>query len=205
MIFVYFHGAFGYPTENWSPYLRDNLYELGHTYLAPEFPCDDFDEVTDGGPETPNKHQRLDNWIQSFDKFYENELGKVTDKLCFIGHSLAPLFILHVLSNYPIFLDCAIFVSPFLRSLKNEKYWQFDHVNKTFYKTDFKFDELRDLIDISYVLYGDDDPYVPRELFLEFVEKVGGSKIEIRGGRHLGSNFEDAFPLLLELCKSRIC
>src|SRR5581483_9179669 len=157
MLFVIFHGSFGIPDGNWFPQLRENLEALGQQVIIPHFP-------------TP-KNQSLTSWLSVFDDLKKEFKNK---KLCFIGHSLGPLFILHAVEKYNFQLDSAIFVSPFLGILHNK---QFDSVNTTFYRDDFNFEKLKKLIPISYTLYSNDDPYVPATYSKEFAEKLGSSPL----------------------------
>jgi len=105
--------------------------------------------------------------------------------------------------KFNIKLDSAIFVSPFFQLSKD--LWDFDLVNRSFYKTDFDFAKLQKLIPVSYVIYGSDDPYVKKEYILEFGNKMKSSFIEVKGGKHLNAEFKFlSLPLVFELCKSRL-
>ena len=109
-----------------------------------------------------------------------------------------------MVNKFNIKLDSAIFVSPFLSDIHG-KVWQINLVNKTFYKTSFDFEKLRQLIPVSYVLYSDTDPYVKKKYFLEFAKKMKSSIITIKNGGHLNSQAGFVnFSLVLELCKTRL-
>jgi len=201
MKFIIFHGSFGNPEENWFPQLKEQLELLGQEVVIPTFPCEDWDELTKDGQSAPPKHQSLHSWFKAFDEVYKTL--KKDEKLCFIGHSLGPLFILHVVEKYHIQLDSAIFVSPFLSKLN--KLWQFDHVNATFYKTDFVAALLLKLIPVSYVLYSENDPYVDNSQPKKFAEILGSSSILVKKAGHLNASVNlNEFPLVYELCKSRL-
>lgn len=203
MKFVLFHGAFGSPEKNWFPDVKDKLISLGQEVIVPRFPVEDWSEITRLGTRTPLAHQTLQNWMNVFIPIAKT--FKKEDRLCFIGHSIAPVFILHVVSTFHIQLDSAFFVCPFMTWLKSEKFWQFDFVNAGFYKTDFDFQTLRKLIPISYVLRSDNDPYVPIERCNEFVHNLGSKEIVIHNGAHLNDETGwTSFPLLVDLCKQRI-
>ena len=74
-----------------------------------------------------------------------------------------------------------------------------------FLKSDFDFNKLKKLMPLSYVVYGDNDPYVKRKHFEEFGTKMGSSFIEVKGGGHLNAEFKFYnFPLVFELCKTRL-
>lgn len=201
MQFVIIHGAFGAPDENWFPELGEKLVSLGQKVVIPQFPVDDWDTITNQGATIPSKNQTLDNWLKTFEKVL-TEFNQ-NDKLCFIGHSLAPLFILHALEKFEIQLDSAIFVSPFLEKLQTD--WQIDLVNASFYKTDFDFGYLKRRIPISYVLYSDNDPYVDKKYSLDFAKKLDSSPVQVLSAGHMNSEVNlNEFPLVLELCKSRL-
>ena len=200
MKFIIFHGAFGSPEGNWFPELKEKLELLGQEVIVPRFSVEDWQEVSKVGKGFRPKHQSIENWLRAFKE--ARKRIKLNEKLCFIGHSLGCLFILHAVEKYGIKLDCAIFVSPFLKPLGK---WQFDIVNDTFYREDFDFGKLQKLIPLSYVLYSNDDPYVSTRHFVEFAGKMRSATIPIRRAGHLNSevNF-NKFPLVYELCKSRL-
>lgn len=204
MKFIIIHGSFGHPGENWFPYLKQELENLDQEVIVPKFPVEDWQEITNQGQEKArDKNQNLNNWLQIFENEVIPEIN-TTDQICMIGHSLGPLFILHITEKFEINLDSAIFASPFLSSL-DEKLWQIELVNSSFYKTDFDFEKLKKQIPTSYVLYADNDPYIPQKSFKEFAQKLNSSTIKIKSGGHLN---EEAgykkFPLVLELCKTRL-
>ncbi len=205
MIFVIFHGSFGSPEGNWFPQLKSSLESFGQKVFIPEFPVDNWDKITElGVSKAVVKNQNLENWLNAFDSFWKT-LPK-NQKICFIGHSLGCVFILHILEKYKIKLDCAIFVSPFLDiPMTPDKSWQIDLVNKTFYKTNFDFDRIKNQINSSYSLYSDNDPYVDRDTSIDFATKLNSSAIMVRGAVHMNKTAGlSEFPLVLELCKTRI-
>ncbi|HLE07093.1 MAG TPA: alpha/beta hydrolase [archaeon] len=200
MKFVIFHGAYGNPEKNWFPELKERLEMFGQEVIAPKFPVEDWNEVSKAGHDFNPRNQTLESWMKVFDKVKSD--FKKGEKLCFIGHSMSPVFILRVVEKYDLKLDSAIFVSPFLGPLGNPR---FDVVNKSFYKTDFDFEKLRKLVPVSYVLYSENDPYVHEKNSKEFAEKMHSSVIFVRKAGHMNSEVNlNEFPLVLELCKSRL-
>lgn len=200
MKFIIIHGAYGSSEGNWLPELKEKLEALGQEVIVPQLPIENWGEIVKAGPKVKPKNQTLENWFASFEKI-AHRIRK-NERVCFVGHSLGPLFILHVVNKYGLRLDSAIFVSPFLGKLND---WRFDVVNDTFYKKDFDFKKLRNLIPISYVLYSDNDPYVDKKYFLEFARKLHSSVIQVRRAGHM--NYEvnlNEFPLVYEICKSRL-
>jgi len=189
MIFVIFHGAGGNPEGNWFPELKEKLEALGQKVIIPKFP-------------TP-KNQNLNNWLAVFDPIYKS--FKKNKKLCFIGHSLGPVFIWHLVSRYNLRLDSAIFVSPFFHALSSDPNNTYDKLNKTFYKEDFDFKNLKRNIPVSYTLYSDNDPYVKSNYSIEFAKKINSSLLIVKGAGHMNSEVNlNKFSLVFELCKTRI-
>lgn len=201
MKFVLFHGAFGSPGSNWLPELKEDLESLNQVVVAPAFPVDTWDHVTQLGKNAPSLKQNLKNWMAEFDKVYKT--FRKGEPLCFVGHSLGPVFILHIVEKYHIKLDSAIFVCPFLERLG--KSWQIDNVNESFYKTDFDFKELRKFIPVSYVVYSSNDPYVEQRFSKKFGEALDSSMILLKRGGHLNDEVHlSEFPLVRDLCYSRL-
>ena len=203
MKFVIFHGSFGSTEGNWFPYLKKQLELLNQEVISLQFPVEDYDQITKTGEKKAvAKNQNLANWLNFFQK---NILKKIKNdkRIVFIGHSSAPVFILQAVDKFNLKLDCAIFVSPFLGADKD--IWQYELVNRSFFNKDFDFARLKKLIPVSYVIYGDNDPYVKRKYIDEFGVKMGSSFIEIKGGGHLNAEFKFySFPLVFELCKTRL-
>ncbi len=200
MKFILFHGAFGSPESNWLPELKDKLESLGQEVIVPEFPIDEWSYIEKQGEHGTSKNQTLERWFAVFEPIAKS--FALNEKLCFIGHSLGPVFILHIVEKFQLHLDSAIFVSPFMDKLDQ---WQFNVANETFYKTNFDFEALKKLIPVSYVLYSDDDPYVSKQHSILFGKALDSSLVLVKRAGHMNSevNLND-FPLVLDLCISRL-
>jgi predicted alpha/beta hydrolase family esterase len=165
---------------------------------------ENWDEVTKTGLKFKPQKQTLNKWINLFKSKVMPQIKK-DEKLCFIGHSLGPVFILHLVDQIDLHLDSAIFISPFLGKLGNKKFWQIDVVNNTFYKTDFNFKRLQKLIPVSYVLYSDNDPYVHEKNSLQFAKALNSSQIYVKKAGHMNSEVNlNEFPLVFDLCTTRL-
>lgn len=194
------HGSYGSPEENWFRWLEQELLSQNQEVVLEQFPVDDWDRISDLGREKANQeptNQTLTSW-ESY--FVSNILPIIKgESINVIAHSVAPIFILHMLAKHTSFrIEKAVFVAPFFNIPDREAIWQFYPVNKTFYHSEFDFEFLKSRIRTSFVVYGDNDPYVPQEQFTLFAEKLNASKIEITQGRHCGSNFKE-FPELIPL------
>lgn len=202
MKFVIFHGAYGNAKGNWFPWLKTELIKLKQEVILEQFPVEDWNEVEKTGPKFVPTNQTLDNWYKFFEKVIMPRI-KPDDKLCFVGHSLGPQFILHAVDRFNLHLDSAIFVMPFGRLLKPE-HWKFNVVNSSFMPARFNYSELKKHIPLSYALYTDNDLYVQPELSRQFASQMKSNEICVRGGRHINGPFFTKQNLVLELCKSRL-
>lgn len=201
MNFILLHGSFNSYNqlkEYWFPKLQKYCILLGHKVYLPHLPTISWDEVTQIGVDSKLAKQSLDIWLDEIKKYTQYFKDKET---VFVCHSTGPLFALHLLTNYSLILDSAIFVCPFLTKL-SKPVWQVNKVNETYYKSDFDFKRLKKQIPLSYVLYGIDDPYVDTEQSLQFAAKLSSNIIPVKGGEHL-NKLQNA-DLIIELCKTRI-
>jgi predicted alpha/beta hydrolase family esterase len=193
------HGSYGSPDSNWFRYLESELIQRNHDVILQQFPVDSWDTVEKIGPNalaTYKPIESLASWEAYFKKCIVPRIeGK---SIGFIGHSIAPIFMLHMLTKYNFQLNKAIFVAPFFSIPDSPTVWQFYPVNKTFYSYDFNFEKIREKITESHVVYGDNDPYVPSGEPPLFSQKLHSKVHVVQNGLHCGSNFHQ-FPLLLTL------
>lgn len=177
------HGSFGYPTENWFPWMKGELENLGCQVFAPQFPT--------------SSAQTLENWLKTFEG-YRQYLNK---DAIFIGHSLGPAFILSVLEKIDQPVKAAFFVSGFLGKINNPLY---DRVNETFMKK-FDWKKLKQNCGKFYVFHSDNDPYVPLRKAKELAKNLGIQIILVKGGGHLNEKAGYLkFELLLEKVKKEL-
>jgi len=203
MQLVIFHGSFTNVHTHWFPGFLQEMTQLGHNVLVPQFPVNSFDDVMPATDADFTPKQSLSSWLNTF----ENEvLPNLEKNTLWIGHSLGNLFMLHVLEKHPeIALVGAIFVVPFYKEVNKglPHPYQFDVVNNTFYRDSFDFPKLIPQLNFSYTLYSLNDPYVPNTDSLDFAYQLDSTVIPIKNGKHLGSHLEK-FPLVEELAKSMI-
>lgn len=197
------HGSYGSPEENWFRWLEKKLKSLGHEVILEQFPVDSWDEIEKIGEDKISSYQAIQT-LSSWEQYFVDQiLPKIKDEeVGFIGHSIAPVFMLHMLNKYDFKLKQAIFVSPFFNIPDAPSVWQFYPVNKTFYSYEFNFDKIKSQIGKSYVVYGDNDPYVPATEPPLFAEKLGAEIHVVPGGGHCGSVFRE-FPLLMQMINDK--
>lgn len=184
----------------WFTWLINQLQAQGNQVISPQFPTEDWSDINqlqlDQAPDFKSK-QSLSSWEHVF---VEEVIPQIKDEpFIFIGHSIAPVFILHMLQKYSFKLAGAIFVAPFFVIPDRPDIWQFYLANKTFYTYNFDFAKIKSqILGKTYVVYGDNDPYVPPTESPLFADKLGSELVTVKDGRHCGSNYQE-FSLVLDL------
>lgn len=196
------HGSYGSPEENWFRWLEKELVSLGHKVILEQFPVDDWDVVTKVGADKIEEYSPVQSLTVWQDTFVDRILPKIqAEPSVFVGHSSAPIFMLHMLQKNDFKLAGAIFVAPFFDIPDRPEIWRFYPANKTFYNYDFDFTKIKSQLGKSYVVYGDDDPYVPSSEPPLFAAKLDSEESVVNGGGHCGGIFKE-FPLVLDLALS---
>lgn len=194
------HGSYSAPSHGWFRWLESELIMLGRDVIIEKFPGEDWQAVTKAAEQDPAGYrpaQSLESW-EAF--FVESVLPRIQgDEIDIVLHSLAPVFMLHMFEKYEFLVRTAVFVSPFFDLGKTV--WQFDLVNGTFYRSEFDFARIRSRIGASFVLYGDNDPFVKPEQPRSFARELGSSVIAVHGGGHCMDDKFKTFPLVLDLLK----
>jgi len=203
MKYLIMHGSYGSPEENWFRWLEKELKALGHEVILEQFPVDDWNEIEKVGSENISTYTPVESLTSWESYFVEHILPQIKgQEIGFVGHSIAPIFLLHMLAKYDIKIRTAVFVSPFFNISDAPNVWQFYPVNKTFYSYAFDFEKIKSKIGKSFVVYGDNDPYVPATEPPLFAEQLGSEIHIVPGGRHCGSNFKE-LPLLMDILKDK--
>jgi len=175
---VIIHGSYGKPEENWFPWLAEEVRKLGHDAAVPAFPTPDG--------------QNLENWLAAFG----DQVGTVSSDMVFVGHSLAPGFILNLLENSERAVKGTFLVSGFLGKLGLE---DFDPINESFVCREFDWERIRANAGDVHVYNSDDDPYVPLAKGEELARNLGVELTVVKGGGHINASAGfKTFPLLLE-------
>jgi predicted alpha/beta hydrolase family esterase len=156
-----FHGSYGNPEENWFPWLKKELEEMGFKVYVPQFP-------------TP-KGQNLENWTNVFEEYEKYADGNTI----FIGHSMGATFILNLLENRKA--RAAFLVSGFLGSLNNK---EFDDLSRSFVEREFDWTKIKKNCKKFFVFHSDNDPYVPVEKAKELKKKLSAKLIIIKDAGH---------------------
>ncbi len=163
-IFI-FHGAYGYPQENWFPWLQQKIIASSRMCYVPAFP-------------TP-ENQHLEGW---FEAFQQNDAYAITSQTILIGHSLGAVFLLRLLERYHIEVKTSILVGAFLGKIGIEK---FDSINESFFQQSFDWARIKSRSKQIICYDGNDDPYVSPVMFDFIADQLGAVKVIISQGGHL--------------------
>lgn len=199
MHYLILHGTFGTNQGNWFPWLKAKLEEQKHTVTLPQFPIEDYEDMTAKGQPYECNQQNLANWLSYFEI---NVLPIITEaskhnELVVIAHSSAPLFCLHLIQKFSIKIKTAIFVAPFFELTTG--YWQYDQINGDFASANFDLQLIKNHIDQSYVYLSENDPYVPYKTAQKFARALGSKELLIKDAGHFNASFGyTSFPKLLE-------
>ena len=181
---IIIHGTGGNPNGNWFPWLKSELEKSDCRVFVPKFP-------------TP-ENQSLENWLNVF-KDYEQYLD---ENSIVIGHSLGPAFLLSVLENLNRPIKAAFFVVGFTGLLNNP---DFDELNESFVTKSFDWAKIKNNCKRFYVIFSDNDPYVPLEKGKSLAENLGTELIVLKNAGHIN---EEAgyteFSFLLDKIKNEL-
>lgn len=177
------HGAYGDGTENWIPWLKEELEKEGCDVYVPRFP-------------TP-ENQSLDNWINVFEEYKEY----LDEDTIFVGHSIGVAFLLNVLESFDVNVKASFFVAGFLDKLNNP---DFDTINETFYRS-HNWIKIKKNCGGFSVFHSDNDPYVPLKYGEEIADKLGVELILVQGAGHFNEKAGYLeFPLLFDNIKKEL-
>ena len=151
-IFI-FHGTEGHPQENWFPWLKEQLENVGHEVIVPQFPS------------PPIVAAKLSEWFDVL-KAYEQQIDKDT---ILIGHSLGGIFTLRVLEKLAQPVKAAVFVGTPV-GVKPILYYDRDN---SFSGFDFDWKVIKARTSHFAVYHSDDDPYVAPANGEKLAEKLG--------------------------------
>jgi len=172
------HGITGRAGIHWQQWLADELSNLGHKVLMPTLP----------NPDHPDRQESLKFVVEQLKNFDPNEL-------VLVGHSLGVTTLLDYLEIQKA--QALVSVSGFFEDYGAE-------LNSYFLKEKtVDLSKVKQNCSQFFVLYGDNDPYVPQEKLKNLSEGLGVAPEIFPVGGHLNSETGyTAFPRLLEIVGS---
>lgn len=182
MHFYIFHGTYGSPEENWFPWLKKELEELGQEVTVPQLP-------------TP-LGQSLENWLRVIEReeFDENAV--------IVAHSISCAFALRKLELLEKPIRASFLVAGFTKKLEVK---EVDDLNFSFFSKPFNWKKINENCSEFFVYASKNDPYVPFFLEKELADVLKVKPIIIEDAGHFNekAGFK-TFPLLLENIKTLI-
>lgn len=182
------HGSYGDPKENWFPWLKGELEQLGHHVILPQFPLPETQDIAYGG------HQ-LSAWIDKFDEYKEF----VNSETILVAHSRGCVFSYRILERQ-IPLHAAFLVAPWITYRWYPKGWtKID----SFHKDPFDWERMKKGAGHIEVFQSTNDE-IPVEEGEEVAKNLGAEFILVKDAGHFNvatdSKFKE-FKLLLEHIK----
>lgn len=173
------HGIEGYAGIHWQKWLQEELLSDGHEVIMPNLPN--------------SNHPSRSEWLDTANKLMENCILKDT---VIVGHSLGVVTALDVIENISSPVKALISVSGFSKDLGSE-------LNSYFMKSKtIDFSKVRRNIGKSFILYGDNDPYVPTEALRGLAEELNVEPKVYKNGGHLNTDSGyTTFPDILKIIK----
>ncbi len=144
---VLVHGWGGTGRQGWFSEVIKFLDKKGITVVAPDF------------PNTNNP-----TYIEWEKQFRQEVVPQINENTIFVGHSLAPSFLMRYLSENNLKLNTVIFVAPVLHN-KIEKL-------DSFFDESFNWNKIKKAVKKFIIVGSDNDPYIPMEDFNELAEKL---------------------------------
>ncbi len=176
MTILILHGITGHSGIHWQQWLHDSLVEQGHTVFMPDLP---------GG-----RYPKRSIWLNTVEEAV-NDLE--LDNAVIVGHSLGVVTALDFIEKTPIKIKGLISVAGFGEDYGAE-------LNSFFMKEKtIDFQKVLKHVQRKFVIYGDNDNYVPQETLLALATHLQVKPIIIPHGGHLNSDAYTTLPLLLDI------
>lgn len=181
------HGTNADHTQNWFPWLKNELENLGHEVWVPDLPQADH----------PN--------MKRYKEFLLNQDWDFQDSLV-IGHSSGAVAILGLLQALPggVKINTAIMIGAFTKRLSESPSW--DMLRDLFDKP-FDFKTIQGKAKQFIFIHSADDPYCPIDDARWLSEQVNGEFIEMPGSKHFSYKLDPRFkefPKLMEIIKQKV-
>lgn len=176
------HGVSGNAGKHWMQWLHDELVKLGIEVIMPTLPNSD-------NPDFFEWKKTILNLIKDVE----------LSELIVFGHSLGNAAALEIVQDLDKPIKAFISVAGFYQDYGSEintEYMQ---------KCDIDIKKARERIENAFVVYGDNDPYVPQNVLNKLAVGLEVEPIVIKSGEHLNTDAGfTRLPVLIELAK-KVC
>lgn len=178
MTFLILHGWTGTPQANWFPWLKQELENLGHRVLVPQFPNTD--------------KPQLSEWLPLLNTI----LSKESTPVVLIGHSLGGVLMLHYLQQQKLIppVPAAFFVASW-----GEDDGHLEPEIANFFFTPIDFSKIITQTKKIVCISSTSDPYINQKESKNLAKNLKAELIWIQNGGHLNTTAGfSTFPLLLD-------
>ncbi|MFA6017049.1 MAG: alpha/beta hydrolase [Patescibacteria group bacterium] len=188
-IFI-FHGSYGYPEENWFPWLKKELSKLGHKIYVPKFPI----------PKTVSEEHELKKWLETF----EDYKSYLDENSIIIAHSRGCSFAFQLLPTLGIKINGLFLVGPFIDydQWRPNVYSKYD----SFQAKPYLWKRIRQLVKYTEVFQSTNDVIPVSEG--QFIADWLHAKMNVvKNAGHFNTSYHKKFtkfPLLLSSIKKFI-
>lgn len=177
------HGTYGDPSDNWFPWLKQEIELMGFKCTVPKF------ETKDGINNYEIRKKQLKEYLKT------NEINEDT---IFICHSSGPIIISKFLLEEQIEAKGLVSVSGFNNAYG--PYEDYNKINKDFFISDDKLKTIHNYFKHIHCFYSDNDPYLKYEDLEKFANNSKAVKHFIKDGGHLNAETGyTRFPELIEV------
>ena len=175
--YIIIHGSFESPFDHWFSWARSELQDA----IVPQFP-------------TGLGRQNYENWEKLLESY--RFAGYIHENTIFIGHSIAPIFLIHYLLKHKIKVKKLFFISGF-NNYSVDQSGEYDQVNESFFCDGIQ--KIKQYATDIICFYSDDDPYVSFSALTEFASQVATKEVFVSGAGHFNTESGYVtFPRLIE-------
>lgn len=180
MTILILHGIQGKAGDHWEQWLHDQLVAQGYPVIMPTLP--------------ESQHPERFAWLRAAKQYIQDV---DPESLIIVGHSLGVATALDVIETNEKKVRALISVSGFSYDYGSD-------LNNYFMdKKIIDFVEVKNHLEQSFVLYGDNDPYVPQNVLHDLAEELEVTPTVLPKGGHLNTAAGyTTFPQVLKIIES---
>ncbi len=186
------HGSYGNPEENWFPWLKKELENLGCRVIVPQFQIPEQQDASYGG-------HKLTLWLETLAKYSQF----INDETIFVGHSRGCVFLYRVLEQLQHPVHAVFFVGAWMKYL-----W---YANKSsqidsFHETPLHWEKIK-AGSRHFEVYQSTNDVIPAKDGQEIAKKLHATIHLVKNAGHFNVSRDPSyitFPLLLENIKKQL-
>ena len=178
---ILIHGWGGSPSNDWIPWAKEKLSEVGYETFVLEMPETD--------------HPKIDLWVNKL----KEVVGETRENDVFVGHSIGCQAILRYLETISNKVAKVILIAPWWYLILDEGEEQADA--DPWLKVDVDFEKIKSKSHKFVAVFSDNDPFVPLEKNTRFFKEKLNSEIVVKSkmGHFTQSDGVTQIPFLVEL------